>query len=41
MEQGFIEPVYLQTDQMPADLLTKALPRVKVMLLRRLMGLVL
>ena len=41
VEQGFIEPVYLQTDQMPADLLTKALPRVKVMLLRRLMGLVL
>jgi hypothetical protein len=40
VEQGFIEPVYLQTDQMPADLLTKALPRVKVMLLRRLMGLV-
>jgi hypothetical protein len=41
VEQGYIEPVYLQTDQMPADLLTKALPRVKVMLLRKLMGLVL
>ena len=40
VEQGYIEPVYLQTDQMPADLLTKPLPRVKVMLLRKLMGLV-
>ncbi len=39
VEQGFIEPVYLQTDQMPADLLTKALPRVKVMFLQKLMGL--
>lgn len=39
VEQGYIEPVYLQTDQMPADLLTKALPRVKVMFLRKLMGL--
>ena len=39
VEAGTIEPVHLRTDEMPADLLTKALPRVKVELFRRMMGL--
>ena len=39
MEAGTIESVHLHTDEMPADLLTKALPRVKVELFRRMMGL--
>ena len=39
IEAGYIDPVHLSTDDMPADLLTKALPRVRVQYLRRLMGL--
>ena len=35
-----IVPIYLQTEDMPADLLTKALPKPQVMKLRREMGLV-
>ena len=35
-----IVPVYLKTDDMPADLLTKALPKPQVLKLRREMGLV-
>ena len=39
VEMKAIAPVYLQTDEMPADLLTKPLPRVKVEQLREAMGL--
>ena len=39
VEAGKISPVHLRTDEMPADLLTKALPRAKVELFRRMMGL--
>jgi hypothetical protein len=35
-----IIPIYLKTEDMPADLLTKALPKPQVMKLRREMGLV-
>ena len=35
-----IEPVYVRTEDMPADLLTKALPKPQVLKLRREMGLV-
>jgi hypothetical protein len=37
---GRIEPVYLNTEDMPADLLTKALAKPQVLKLRREMGLV-
>ncbi|GJF00736.1 polyprotein [Phanerochaete sordida] len=39
VEQGLINPQYVQTDWMLADVLTKALPPVKVTALRRLLGL--
>src|SRR6201999_44767 len=39
VEMKAIAPVYLQTDEMPADLLTKPLPRVKVEQFREAMGL--
>ena len=39
VECGYLQPVHLSTHDMPADLLTKALPRVKVQHLRELMGL--
>ena len=39
--RGTIEPMYMQTDNMPADLLTKSLPKPKVEKLREIMGLVL
>ncbi|KAJ3474117.1 hypothetical protein NLI96_g12642 [Meripilus lineatus] len=39
VESGYISPVHLSTHDMPADLLTKALPRVKVQQFRGLMGL--
>ena len=39
VESGYISPVHLSTHDMPADLLTKALPRVKVQHFRGLMGL--
>ena len=39
IEEGMIAPEYVPTAQMVADLLTKALPRVKVAELRGLMGL--
>ncbi|KAJ3474146.1 hypothetical protein NLI96_g12626 [Meripilus lineatus] len=37
VESGYISPVRLSTHDMPADLLTKALPRVKVQQFRGLM----
>jgi hypothetical protein len=36
---GVIKTVYIPTESMHADLLTKALPRVKVETFRRMMGL--
>ena len=39
VEDGLINPQYVQTDWMLADILTKAVPPVKVVALRRLMGL--
>jgi len=39
--RGTIEPMYLQMDNMPADLLTKSLPKPKVEKLREIMGVVL
>jgi len=39
VEQGNIEPLYLRTEDMPADLLTKALPKPQVLKLRKEMGL--
>ena len=39
--RGTIEPMYMQTDDMPADLLTKSLPKPKVEKPRDIMGLVL
>ena len=39
VEEKRIKPVYLPTDEMPADLLTKPLPRLKVEKFREMMGL--
>ena len=39
MESGYLFPVHLSIHKMPADLLTKALPRVKVQQFRGMMGL--
>lgn len=39
VEAGHIDPVFLPTAEMPADLLTKALPRAKVEVFREMMGL--
>ena len=39
VEDGMIEPVFRPTAEMPADLLTKPLARVKVALFRSMMGL--
>jgi hypothetical protein len=39
VEKGSIDPTYLQTDEMPADILTKALPKPKVERFRSMMGL--
>lgn len=39
VEQGLVEPKYLQTDDMPADLMTKALGRNKVVHMREMLGL--
>ena len=39
--RGTIQPMYMQTDDMPADLLTKSLPKPKVEKLQDIMGLVL
>ena len=35
-----LQPLYLRTEDMPADLLTKALPKPQVLKLREMMGLV-
>ena len=40
VEMKRIFPVYLETEDMPADLLTKALPKPQVLKLRKEMGLV-
>jgi hypothetical protein len=39
VEKGIIDPNYLQTDEMPADLLTKVLSKPKVAQFRAMMGL--
>ena len=39
VESGYLSPVHLSTHEMPADLLTKALPRVKVQQFRGMMRL--
>ena len=39
VDKGMISPNFVPTDQMPADLLTKALPRVKVEGLCQMLGL--
>ena len=39
VESDYLSPVHLSTYEMPADLLTKALPRVKVQQFREMMGL--
>ncbi|KAF8432550.1 hypothetical protein L210DRAFT_872015 [Boletus edulis BED1] len=36
---GIISPIFISTSDMPADLLTKALPRVKVQRFCEMMGL--
>ena len=40
VEERKIQVVHMRTDEMPADLLTKALPKPQVAKLRRMMGLV-
>jgi transposase InsO family protein len=40
VQRNAILPIYLQTEEMPADLLTKALPKPQVLKLRGMMGLV-
>ena len=40
VQSNIIQPLYLQTEDMPADLLTKALPKPQVIKLRSMMGLV-
>ena len=39
VEKGTILPVHLRTSDMPADILTKALGRVKVLQMLEMMGL--
>ena len=39
--RGTIVPMYMKTDDIPADLLTKSLPKPQVEKLREMMGLVL
>ena len=38
-EQGLISPTFTQTEQMPTDILTKPLPRVKIELFSKMIGL--
>ena len=40
VQSNILQPLYLRTEDMPADLLTKALPRPQVEKLRSMMGLV-
>ena len=40
VEKGKIVPIYLETENMPVDLLTKALPKAQVEKLRGIMALV-
>ena len=40
MQTKTILPLYLQTEEMPADLSTKALPKPQVLKLRDMIGLV-
>ncbi|TFY53990.1 hypothetical protein EVG20_g9889 [Dentipellis fragilis] len=40
VEEGIIRPVFIPTDQMPADILTKALARDRVVKCREMLGLV-
>jgi hypothetical protein len=35
---GILNPIFIPTESMPADMLTKALPRLKVEKFRRMMG---
>jgi hypothetical protein len=39
VEKELINPIYLQTNDMPADILTKALPKPKVEKFRIMLGL--
>jgi hypothetical protein len=39
VEKELINPIYLQTNDMPADILTKALPKPKVENFRTMLGL--
>ena len=39
MEKEAIDPIYLKTNDMPADILTKALPKPKVERFRVMLGL--
>jgi hypothetical protein len=38
VSSGILNPIFIPTDSMPADMLTKALPRLKVEKFRRMMG---
>jgi len=39
VEQGIISPTFTRTERMPADILTKPLPRVKIELFSKMIGL--
>jgi len=39
VEQKIISPIFTLTEQMPADILTKVLPKIKVELFSKMIGL--